>query len=408
VIYNIILPAYALESDVFGLLNMCRGSNATAWHFYVPNLSGFSIGAVQSAAVFTLTMTNPVCSTPFPYTENLLHEMIEAVTDPFPPERDINPNWQHEIADVCEGQMQSNRFSTTGLLGGIVLPGGNASPPFTNNITVPSYRSNLKRECIAGFSDLTVPTGLALTVNGGQGGTASMTITGSGFGTLPPAFRIGSKVTLPYIGIQDITQGWQAGNALNGDGTNGFAVGISNWSPNSITINGIGDPGTSFRMRSGDQLSMWICEPASGQCAGASGSQISMPPGAYLPNLAVALVLEDVQHLAPYVTFTIDGNPSGGLLGNGNTSPWITLGIGSHQIAAAVPGLNSDEYIIKGYGQDCDASGKITLGDGDNRTCAIVVTTVAAQDSSGCGIGERCCEPSATGCKKCTKLPQCP
>lgn len=302
--------------------------------------------------------------------------------------------------------MQSNPFKTPASLVK-VLAGGNAAPPFTTNITLSGYRSNLKRECIVGFSDQTVPTGLALTVNGGQGGTASMTINGSGFGTLPPGFPIGSEVTLPYIGIQDITQGWQAGNALNGDGTNGFTVGVSNWSPNSITIKGIGKPGTSFTMRSSDQLSMWICEPASGQCASASDSQISMPPGPYLPNLAVTLVLEDVQNLAPYVTFTIDGNPSGGLLGNGNTSPWITLGIGSHQIAAAVPGVNSDEYLIK-YGLDCAAGGKMTLGDGDNRTCAILVTTVAAQDSSGCGIGEKCCEPSAKGCKKCTKLPYCP
>lgn len=426
VIYNIILPAYALESDFAGTRTFCQGSNPTAWHFHgifdqnVPPLPlNLTEPALQQWAlafaaaekrnfddpVFTITMTNPACGL---YTNNLLHEMTEAATNPFPSVHTVLWGSSDEIADVCEKQMTSNSFATPGSLGTAVLAGGNGTaPPFTANISVPSYRSDLKRECIAGFSDQTVPTGLAITVNGGQGGTASMTVNGSGFGTLPLVFPTGSEVTLPYIAIQDVTQGWQAGNALNGDGRNGFTVGISNWSPNSLTINGIGNPGTSFTMRSSDQLSMWVCEPASGQCGGASGSQISMPPGPYLPNLSLALVLVDVQHLAPYVTFTVDGNPSGALFGNGNTSPWITLGIGSHQIVAAVPGLHSAEYEIR-YSQDCDASGKITLGDGDNRTCAIVVTTVAAQDSSGCGIGETCCEPSATGCKKCTKLPRCP
>jgi len=220
-------------------------------------------------------------------------------------------------------------------------------------------------------------------------------------------FPVGNTVTLPYIGLQDLTQGWQAGNSLDSDfmTLNVSWVNATSPTPPTITVTGVASPGTDFTMKSGDQLSVWVCNPQSGNCAATSGSAISTPAGPYLPNLAVALALfPQSQVIAPYVTLSIDGKPAGSLFGVGNSTGWMTLGIGAHTVSASVPADTSGLYKVS-YSAACNAKGIVTLNEGDNRTCDIEVMSSLALKSTGCATDETCCEAGVTRCSLCMRLP---
>lgn len=430
VIYNVILPAYAIEQDLLGIHTFC--GTATAWHFhdtpYDPLVaaglivtSGLvdAIGIIAQAnngPVWTISMTSTECTAApgdKPFTANLLHEMIEAATDPFPP-LSVVTSGNGEIADQCESATTPGVDPTAGATTSpfavpasvATLPPGGGSVAFATSsiIAVPAFWSNEFQTCEAGFGDVTVPGSPVVKIVSGQGGTLSMTIAASSgsFGFLPPSFPAGNTVTLPYIGLQDLTQGWQAGNSLDSDF---ITLNVSWPSPTNITVSGVGRPGTDFTMKSGDQLSVWVCNPQSGNCAPTIGSAISAPAGPYLPNLAVALaVFPQSQVIAPYVTFSIDGKPVGSLFGVGNSTGWITLGIGTHTVSASVPADTSGLYKVS-YTGACNAKGIATLNEGDNRTCDIEVVSSLGLKSTGCATGETCCEEGATKCSLCVRLP---
>jgi len=429
VIYNIILPAYAIEQELAGMYTFC--GSATAWHFHDspgPLDAAFGVAAIilqltalNNGPVWTVTMTSTECTAAKgdqAFTANLLHEMIEAASDPFPPIGVLTGGGSGEIADQCENSTTPGVDPTAGTTTSPfvpanvgTLPPGNGSVAFATSsiIAAPAFWSNLWQTCQPGFGDLTVPGSPAVKIVSGQGGTLSMTIAASSasFGFLPPAFPAGNAVTLPYIGLQDVTQDWEAGNSLDSDP---ITLNVS-WpsptgtSPTPITVTGVGRPGTDFTMKSGDQLSVWVCNPQSGQCAASSGSAISAPPGPYLPNLAVALaVFPPSQVIAPYVTFSIDGKAVGSLFDAGNSTGWMTLSIGTHTVSASVPADTSGLYKVN-YTGACNAKGVVTLNEGDNRTCDIEVVSSLGLKSTGCGTGETCCEAGATKCSLCVRLP---
>ncbi len=107
VVYNIILPTGSLESDFFGAHTLCDGG-ATAWHFHQSPYSteaqivlgvgllsrGTGSGSDALATflaalalvegggpVFTIVSADPKCGN---FVQNLVHEMVEAASDPFP------------------------------------------------------------------------------------------------------------------------------------------------------------------------------------------------------------------------------------------------------------------------------------------------------------------------------------
>jgi hypothetical protein len=124
-------------------------------------------------------------------------------------------------------------------------------------------------DAVAGFSDSTMPSGpgsgpLQASITG-NGADMSLTITGSGFGLLPdpPTFNPPWSINLPYLAIQDETLRWQAGNALNSDFTK---LNIESWSDAAVVIKGLSFRIGNLVMQPNDDLSYWVCNPASGNC----------------------------------------------------------------------------------------------------------------------------------------------
>ena len=427
VIYNIILPSYALESDLFGGRTLCQGGNPVSWHFhgtpYDPAVSGAIaasllngvptvetvlglIGAALSSSgpVWTIVETSPACGT---FSTNLFHEMVEAATDPFP-SLGVIPSGSGEVADECAGLQSSSPFVPSLSAGGVVqvLNGGNSVGPLTvqSNLSVPGYWSNFNQKCIPGFVDQTAPgnNSFSVTINSGQGPTMSMNITGKGLGALPAQSLNKSRTTLPYLAIQDVSQNWQAGNSLNSDL---LGLNIVAWSDTAITINGIGGVGSNFTMKSSDALSAWACNPASGQCVGTSNVAISA--GAFSPNLVVVLSSPYSPTNIPAVQVKVDGASWGSIYGDSSSTGWRPIGIGRHSVSADVLGPSGATYVIS-YIAGCDANGGITLSDGQNATC-VVGATPKTEPGRTCPSGEVCCSPGTKKCIQCvTEGQTCP
>lgn len=131
VVYNIIIPPNVMESD-FWSTNFCTPGGADAWHFH-----GVPSNVFSGPPVYTMVFADPTCS-PLGIFESLSHEMVEAVTDPFPVGISIVPpsgniSFTNEIADFCES-------SPTML----AVSGG--SP-----VVVASYWSNAMQACMTSF-----------------------------------------------------------------------------------------------------------------------------------------------------------------------------------------------------------------------------------------------------------------
>jgi len=142
VVYNIILPQYAKESD-FWTANMCNGPGSPiAWHYH-----GLEHNLFGGDPPFTIVMANPQCLNTAGLSglfENLTHEMVEAATDPNPFDLSIIPprfsaSMEDEIAD----------------------PLFNCSPasfPVSSTfVMVSSYWSNAQQKCVSGPSTLPRP-----------------------------------------------------------------------------------------------------------------------------------------------------------------------------------------------------------------------------------------------------------
>jgi len=128
VVYNIILPPSSIESD-FWSQNFCTGpgSNA-AWHYH--GLED-SLPPFNGQPIYTIIQANSRCGTLF---DSLFHEMVEAMTDPYPVDISIIPPHiniatQNEIADLCEGK-DVNMFLNA------------------VSVMAPSYWSNKKQKCV--------------------------------------------------------------------------------------------------------------------------------------------------------------------------------------------------------------------------------------------------------------------
>ena len=124
VVYNVILPASSVESD-FWTANFCTGAGSpVAWHYH--GLPPFFSGQ----PIYTISQANPGCGNLF---DSVLHEMVEAMTDPYPIDISIIPPkiniGMTEIADVCEGK-DINMFLNSDF------------------VQAPSYWSKKRQRCI--------------------------------------------------------------------------------------------------------------------------------------------------------------------------------------------------------------------------------------------------------------------
>jgi hypothetical protein len=406
VVYNIILPSGSLESDVFGLNTFCTGG-PTAWHFHKrldsPEaeaaiallLLGGGVGALTGAAivaaiallpggpVYTIQSADSRCGN---FIHNLIHEMVEATTDPFPPFSVITSG-DGEIGDICENAPNATPFVPPFP----ALPAKTSFPQsrrFTTSalISVPSYWSNANQVCLNLSGETPrgsllnpvlsrtriIPPNLSIgVVTTGNGATTSFTFSGQGFGTIPSG--IGLPITdLPYLAIQDNTQQWQAGNSLNGDDV---SLTITSWSDTTITASGLGFSSEhNLVMKPNDNFVAWICNPSSGNCGKVSWAL--QEPGTPQLNLLV------INSVPLHFDVLVDGNTVASHTGGGFTG-WQALAPGTHTITetATDPGIFRPNF----FGA-CGPNGQITLQPGDNQIC-----TVLNAFNPGCASGQHCC-----------------
>jgi hypothetical protein len=88
---------------------------------------------------------------------------------------------------------------------------------------------------------------------------------------------------------------------------------------------------------------------------------------------------------------------------DGNAAPCNsarTLAAGPHTVTGTVIGGGQEPYTIT-YAGACHPAGIVTIAQSQTSVCTVVATATSIVDSSGCKVGERCCDPSPTGCKKC-------
>ena len=363
VIYNVILPSGSLEADaiaqLFGVPGDCVGG-ADAWHFHgtpynigsflggliggalglgagSPELgavAGFLIGlATQGGPFYTITSVDTRCGS---YTNNLLHEMVESATDSKPGPDVILNGGKGEAADQCQMSSPSRSW---------VASDGTISGGFLSD-SVPQYWSNAGQFCEAGFSNTTVPSISGVSISG-VFPNLSLTISGSGFGTPPPAFPIPNGALLPYIGVQDSAQGWQAGNSLN---SNRILLSVTSWTDSSITIGGFHPPSfPSTSLGDGDGLDVWVCNPASGKCT----SKLEFaPPG----SSGMGTNLSDFVSIA--VTFATGGDGA-------RSDTELQLRVDSEPVAFCLKPSNnaSPDSVCANGGSAHDLNGKQSWDD---------------------------------------------
>ncbi|MGB6745494.1 MAG: G1 family glutamic endopeptidase [Terracidiphilus sp.] len=88
---------------------------------------------------------------------------------------------------------------------------------------------------------------------------------------------------------------------------------------------------------------------------------------------------------------------------DGNAAPCgsaMTLAAGSHAVTGKVIEGGLEAYKIS-FAGTCNAAGIVTIVQSQTAVCTVVATATSIIDSSGCQVGQHCCDPSATGCKKC-------
>jgi hypothetical protein len=224
IVYNIILPSGSIESDLFGDRKLCVGGNALAWHFhqtpYSPQavlgvgagLLGAATGGVQGALIallgalgalqggplYTISSADTRCGS---FTHNLLHEMVEAASDPFPPPSVLLNGGSGEIVDICDAKGVTPSNSFVPLVTPIANTAFPASSGFTNagTIVVPQYWSKSGQICVTGFTNTQTPSLLRQNISiTGNGASAAITLAGSGFGVLLPPQTLPTSAALPY------------------------------------------------------------------------------------------------------------------------------------------------------------------------------------------------------------------
>ena len=175
-----------------------------------------------------------------------------------------------------------------------------------------------------------------------------MTISGAGFGTLP----LGGS-TLPYIAIQNETQGWQAGNSLNADEV---GLNIASWTDNLITVNGFSFDHGNLVLLPNDHLTVWVCNPSSGNCG--SNSVLLSESGA--PELNVMVYNEREVTLAYEVK--VDGTVVDQSIGDGGSTGWLAQTAGTHLVSEI---STKAGFYNPVFHSGCDAAGRAALKPGE-------------------------------------------
>lgn len=259
-VYNVILPQSSIESDLFSS-NFCNGPGANvAWHYHgleklsvIPWNVPFSDGPI-----YTIVQTNPSCVSPSSFFAALTHEMVEALTDPYPLDISIIPPHiniatENEIGDFCEpGKPNPN----SGWPFVFTDPSGNS--PLSPGVQVTTYWSNARQTCL-NFSDATQPSISSAGIQLANFGlNLFLNIPGSGFGSSTPA-------TSPLT-INDNTDSWQAGNSIDQN-----AIHFSMLASTNSQVTVMGMTGLSgFPVTSADaSLTIWTCNPNSFKCISA-------------------------------------------------------------------------------------------------------------------------------------------
>ncbi len=266
-LYNVILPESSLEND-FWLVGFCNSGvipGASAWHYHgLPDISiinPISLTPFNGGPVYTIVMTSPACfagQEPGAFFESLTHEMIEALTDPFPLNISIIPPhavaaFTGEIADICEaGQNVPNA--------GPILAFSNSSGITPNQpVSVASYWSNARQTCES-FSDMTMPSFTSADINlTNFGPQLSVVISGTGFGTTSNGVGL--------LTLNDNTDFWQAGNLID---QNAIQFSGITFLSNQVTALGLAGLGSFQVTSAGASLTFWICNPNSLKCQSAS------------------------------------------------------------------------------------------------------------------------------------------
>jgi hypothetical protein len=406
VVYNIILPKGSLE-DEFGLCNGLPGAS-TAWHFHetpydpvvlaagvlgaylgldtdgAPGAFAGFVAALYLAAdnngpIYTIESADPQCKN---FIDNLVHEMVEATSDPFPP-LNVILSGTGEVADLCGDVPPSTPFALPEQL---VLPANPSFPTsgrFTTSgtsgtVQVPQYWSNNGGKCAAGFADNTTPTVSQAEITG-NGADITLTISGTGFGNPLPWInpREPAPLDVPYLGIQDETQGWQAGNALNSDF---LKTNIALWSDTTIVVKGFFFNTGNLVMQPNDQLSYWVCNPASGKCGFAKTKLVESGS----PQLKI--FVENMPNVTLSYDILVDGQKV-------DARNWLVFSDSPTVTVTENP--TQPGYFTPTFFGGCDSSGRVALKPGDNQTCTIL--NIA---TTGCSSGQHCCSgaTSSLGC----------
>ena len=386
VVYNLIMPQGTTESDslenLFGSSPACSSSTApTAWHFHgspysitsdiggilggavggiLGGVAGWAINPVLAAAGATAGTTvgaiagfllamyeeggpywtvSSVSTAPLNcgnYTHGVLHEMVETASDATPPFSVLTSGGGGEIVDFCDNL---NATPSPSWVPTSTLPSGVTLNPGTfASLQVPRYWSNAGQFCEAGFSTTATPASPVVTQTGTFPAT-TITLSGTGFGVAPGTFVPPTSANLPYIGIQDTTQGWQAGNSLNADS---LGMTVSSWSDSAITITGFSPAaGSGVQMQVGDNLVVWVCNAASGSC-NSSTATATVSGSGQNPN--------DIVNIGVTITTGDDNARS-------DSELWITVENQAAQCLKPSNNANSDSVCTNG-GSRKDQNGR--------------------------------------------------
>ncbi|MHB8215103.1 MAG: G1 family glutamic endopeptidase [Candidatus Sulfotelmatobacter sp.] len=81
----------------------------------------------------------------------------------------------------------------------------------------------------------------------------------------------------------------------------------------------------------------------------------------------------------------------------------FVLDAGSYSVSATTTGLPLN-YAYKIFlGGACNSTGQITLTQGQVAQCTVWAESLSLIETAGCTPEQKCCEPSATGCKRCIR-----
>jgi hypothetical protein len=261
VVYNIFASRSSADVDIA----------AQAYHFFIAPTPGQPHFVAFTALFPANSPTSTTCAsqviegtsgfgTITTLTENLTHEITEAVTDP-----GIGPGWWN--VNVTKPPLASSP------LNGEIADLSATSRQFLFGCTE-DFWSQRGTSVISGYPNTTLPQITAITPHG-SGRNTSLTIEGSGFGAAPRELLNGPFTgKTAFLSIQDSVTGVTAGHLLSQ--VNATYAG---WSDSRIVIEGIASDNVSLRNGFSVQLFSTFNGQASSQTvAPAVATSIHMAP----------------------------------------------------------------------------------------------------------------------------------